>query len=308
MQVRVDRRVELLSILFHLSGAEEYRGLDTPYRAAVDEAFAALRDHPAVASCRELRRKFGISYDAPVALAVSLDEELRLREQPGDRWRGAPVEEFLEQVRDFAAHASGFFDAQSGTFAKIEERISTAIAGAGIGEWFSRALGDPRRSQLVVVPGLLTGRWSYGATARDEIFQIVCLEDPDAEGLPRPTALTTGLVAHELAHSYVNPIVDLNERELTKAAGPIFERSKEAMRRHKYPSPKILVAESLVRAVAGFFTRDVLGEREASQLLRRDEASGFTWIRDLARWLERHPKPFDLQSLAQPLALWFSAA
>ena len=79
-------------------------------------------------------------------------------------------------------------------------------------------------------------------------------------------------------------------------------------RQRRYRSTKIMVAESLVRAIAGFFTRDRLGEHAAWQLEQRDLAHGFDWIGDLADWLAQQPSPLDLKSLVQPLARWFSAA
>lgn len=61
-EIRVDRRVELVSIAFRLAGADEYRrAARMPYTDDVDRAFAAFADHPAIATTRMLRERHAIS-------------------------------------------------------------------------------------------------------------------------------------------------------------------------------------------------------------------------------------------------------
>src|SRR5438552_13696625 len=106
MEVRVARRVELISILFHFAGGKGYNAFDTPYRRAVDKWFAPFVEHPAVLASRELREKHGISFNAPVGLAVFLDPDTLLPLVDLDsateldaRWHGVPIREYLEKVR-----------------------------------------------------------------------------------------------------------------------------------------------------------------------------------------------------------------
>src|SRR5258707_892659 len=73
-EVHVDHRVELVSIVMRLAGAPEYKLADrTDYVSDVDKQLGAFADHKAVAMARELEAK-GIGYDAPIALAVHLDD------------------------------------------------------------------------------------------------------------------------------------------------------------------------------------------------------------------------------------------
>src|SRR5258708_28913431 len=132
MEVRVDRRVELLSILFHLAGSEEYRAFDTPYRRAVDAYFAPFAQHAAIAATRTLRAAHSISYNAPVGLAVFLDDRTLepLVSLDGAKaldppWRGVSIRDYLAAVRDFArdAHVAEFFAEQRAYFAAVEGRM-----------------------------------------------------------------------------------------------------------------------------------------------------------------------------------------
>src|SRR5690606_17139487 len=58
--VRVDPRVELMSLIFRLAGNPEYSQAKVPaYAAAADEHFAAHHEHAVVKLARELRRRHG---------------------------------------------------------------------------------------------------------------------------------------------------------------------------------------------------------------------------------------------------------
>src|SRR5688572_8988685 len=137
LEIRADARVELVSIVFRLAGAEEYRlGFDTPYRKAVDAHFAAFADHPAVTLARKLRREAGISYDAPISLVTHLDGVPSLApivplspHPPGldGRWKKVAIEDTLAALRDFARDSDfeTFWAGQAGYRAAVEERLRT---------------------------------------------------------------------------------------------------------------------------------------------------------------------------------------
>jgi Domain of unknown function (DUF4932) len=76
MEVAVDARVELFSVLERLAGRPEYGVAATPYALAVDAWFAPYAGEPAVASFRRLRESHSIGYDAAMTLAAQLDEQL----------------------------------------------------------------------------------------------------------------------------------------------------------------------------------------------------------------------------------------
>lgn len=301
-EVRVDPRIELISVLFYLAGAPEYRrAYETSYRRAVDAHFGAFKDHAAVAATRELRSRFGISHNAPPALAVQLDGELaarvRLDPLPGDvdeRWRAVDIPAYLEQMRGFARDTgfAAFFAGHRAYFAGVEARFAGALGAAQVDAWFDGAFGPRPGASFFVCPGLLVGPWSYSATAklgrgREEVFQIVALEALDAEFLPVPTAMTIDLVVHERAHAYVNPVVDEHAAELAAAAAPTFAAARAQMERQSYMTPKVMVQESIVRALRVLYARERRGADEGVAALRDEQARGFAWTGALADRLAR---------------------
>jgi hypothetical protein len=73
LEVGVDPRVELVSLLFRLAGNREYNQCRVPlYNADVEAQFGKFRDHPAVQLAHRLRQQQGVSYDACMGMAILL--------------------------------------------------------------------------------------------------------------------------------------------------------------------------------------------------------------------------------------------
>jgi hypothetical protein len=306
LSVAVDPRVELVTLLFRIAGSPEYqRAYDTPYRRAADAHFARFAAHPAVAATAALRAQHGISHDAPVQLAVQLDRETFAPARPLDppppgldeRWHAVDRAAYAVLVQDFA-RASGFWefwDAQHATRAAVEERYRHALADRPIIAWFDEVFGA-RDAAYHVAPGLLTGPMAYGVRAvrpdgREDIVQVLYLEAVDAAGLPQPGERTVEFLVHELAHSYVNPVCE-RSAALAAAAQPLFDRTAAAMQRQQYPTPRILVNESVVRALVVLFLRERATPAQAARSLSEQESLSFLWTADLVAALdalrERH--------------------
>src|SRR5688500_18981571 len=119
IEVRVDPRVELMSIVFRLAGNPEYNmgNSTSPYSRAVDEHFGPFREHAVVKQAQRLRQGRGISYDAVSSLAVHLEMDktlvpaLRAPLEPRppqleNRWTAADAEGFVALLADFAIRIS----------------------------------------------------------------------------------------------------------------------------------------------------------------------------------------------------------
>lgn len=73
LRVEVDPRIEVSGIVCRLAEYPEYTmGRVQSYTTAVDAHFGGFRNHPVVARARQLRRTRGISFNAPISLAVHL--------------------------------------------------------------------------------------------------------------------------------------------------------------------------------------------------------------------------------------------
>lgn len=284
-EVHVDRRVELLAILQRLADAPEYLG--TPTTSYVSDAvktFGPFKNHPAVVRTRELRAQYGIGYDAPMWLAVQLDDKLYLRGPPGDgRWANVDVDGYLVLVRDFAA-ASGFdafFAAHAPYYAKVEARLRGAIEKENPASWFDRFFGARPGARFVVVPGMLTGTRNFGPHNDTELFQILGISHVDFDELPFIDDALIELLVHETAHSYINPLFAKHHGEFAQVAPALFAQVADAMRRQAYPTWEIFLNEQGVRAVTALYLRERKGAAAGDAAIAREEKRGFLSTRRL---------------------------
>src|SRR5687768_18107586 len=151
IEVRVDPRVELMSIVFRLAGNPEYNmgNSASPYSRAVDEHFGPFREHAVVKQAQRLRQGRGISYDAVISLAVHLEMDekmvpsLRAPLEPRppqleNRWTAADAEGFVALLADFARDSDfkRFVEKQRDVHAKAGEALAAVVNRQPIIPWF----------------------------------------------------------------------------------------------------------------------------------------------------------------------------
>jgi hypothetical protein len=251
---------------------------------------------------RQLRATNGISYDAPMTLVPQIDAEFNpvraLSPQPAGvdaRWAGVDLESLLTEVRGFAVASGfdGFLHTQAAYTTTVEQRLTEFLAGRPIADWFDNSFGGRQGSEYHVVPGLLTGDFSYSAhDGEDRIFAIVGLEAPDEDGSPSFGLLTEELVVHELAHAYVNPVV---RARLDHFSGysPLLDAAEQSMLAQHYPTREIVVEESIVRALTVLYLREEASASAAAASLDRQVELGFVWTAELVEALDAERDAFD---------------
>jgi Domain of unknown function (DUF4932) len=257
----------------------------------VDELFAPYADDPAVVTFRELVPSHGIGYDAAMTFAAQLHENLAplgplapLPEGLDRRWEGVDLASVLDEVRAFASTTrfDDFMASQHEYVAAVEDAFHSFVASRPVLDWFDGVFGSRVSAGYHVVPGLLTGLLSYGVHAgADEIYAIMSLEAPDQAGIPTLGLLTEEYLVHELAHSYVNPVVREHVKQF-EGPSPALDAAAPAMQQQHYPTREIVVQESIVRALTVLYLRDTVGIEAATSSLENQNRLGFIWTRDLA--------------------------
>ena len=302
--VEVRPQVELVSIIFRLAGNPEYsQGRVPAYIADADKHFGPFLSHEAVTYARELRATSGVSYDAPMSLAVhvtvppALAPRLPLDPLPPNidsRWTAESADLFLSYARDFAAKAD--FEAFWKEHAELYERAETALAEVVARDvdapWFDAFFGAKRGAKFVVVPALVNGGSCYGPRFekdnRQTLYSILGVWMTDSEGLPLFDESVVPTIVHEFAHSYVNPLADANAEALGNAAEKLFAASEDAMRRQAYGSWQTLVKESLVRACVVRYIDAHQGSAAAVLATSEEVSRGFIWMPGLVQRLSEY--------------------
>jgi hypothetical protein len=300
--VRVDRRVELISILFRLGGGDEYRlAPSSPYIADVEKAFRPFADHPAVVATRELKAKHSISYDAPMQLAIRLDDKLALTDEAGvrtgdPRWKDLDVAGYAAKVREFAEASKfdDFFAAHTAHYQTVADKLRAVVDAEQPVAWFDSQFGPRKDVRYIVVPALLAGPRNFGLHRKLpdgslEMFQILGVNGTD--GMPTTDSETVGLLVHEMAHSYVNPLFEAHHDKLEKAGTAIFPLVEKRMRAQAYATWQTMMNEAGVRAVTVLYMGVKKGSEAGRIALKQELRNGFVWTDELAMLLhKRDPK------------------
>jgi len=295
IDVGVDARIELFSVLERLAGRPEYGVAATPYARAVDEWFGPYADDPAVVTFRELVSSHGIGFDAAMTLAAQLDENLApvrsltpLPEGLDRRWEGVDLASVLYEVTAFASTTrfDEFMASQHEYVSAVEDAFRLFVASRPILDWFDGVFGARGSAEYHVVPGLLTGLMSFGVRAgADEIYAIMSLEAPDQAGIPALGLLSEEYLVHELTHSYVNPVVR-EHVERFDGPSPALDAAAPAMEEQYYPTREIVVQESIVRALTVLYVHEAVGIGAANSSLENQIRLGFVWTLDLVLALD----------------------
>ena len=312
--VQVDRRVELLSFVNALAGFKEYTlGQANPYRTAFVTYFRPYVGHAAVLHAKRLRAEKGIGYDAPMILAVHLDEKLQLVNaaelpQLDKRWEGVDAEAYAADLRAFAADSKldEFLATHADHYKKIEDVLRTAVDAEKPSTWYDGLLGARDKARFTVIPGPMTGTYNFGvrATRPDgtlDLYQILGVDTPT--GLPVVNDDLVFLLVHETGHSYVNPVLAEHEAALSAPAQKLFAKVEPQMRQQAYPTWQIFLAEQVVRAATYLYFTDKKGSAAAATLLDQERARGFLWTAELAGLLRERGKdyPRHLPALLEQL-------
>lgn len=305
LTVGTDPRVELLSIVFHLAGLNEYnQGAIPSYNHDVDKAFGAFRDHPVVRIARDWNAKHGVGFDAVISLAIHLTPPPGLlpREPltvPGidldKRWRSGDLTVFLAALRDFASttHFETFYSAHRDLYMAADSALAKVVEAQIRLSWFGSFFGQSAHPLFFVVPGMLNGGQNYGPrfTGKDsgsEVWSINGVSGVDSLGRPSFDANLAPLIVHEFAHSFVNPAVAVYADALNASAQMVYDSVAAQMQSQAYSSPLTMVDESIVRAIVVRYRDETEDSAAAAEQLASERRNGFVWLDGLVSELRSY--------------------
>jgi hypothetical protein len=323
VEISVDPRVELFSIIFRLAGNPEYnKGQTDSYAREVEKYFGAYRNHPAVKYASQLRASRGIGFDAPMSLAVHISSNfgLPLDPLPSDldsRWTPKNAREFLNRARQFSKDTDfrAFFSRQEPRYRQALAAMRQFLTEKNRLGWFNDFFGTQTRPDFHLTLALLNGGCNYGPSARigdrEAIYCILGVSQQGPAGQAQFDQEAIYIIIHEFAHSYANPLVDRHLAELRPAGVKLFARAKNQMARQGYGSWETMMRESLVRASVVRYAGDIDGPDAAEKSARDEAARGFTWTEPLARLLseyeaDRQTYP-DLEAFFPKIVTFFNA-
>lgn len=306
IDVRIDRRIELMSLVFRLAGNPEYRQAKVDsYTAAVDEHFGPFADDPVVVRARELRRTRGVSFDAPMSFAVHLDasgRDLRFAvpldpwpEDLDSRWTESDAKAFLRDANRFARKSKldAFLREHRELYELACERAEKMLAEHAKLEWFDEFFGERPNAKFTLCLGLLNGPSNYGPRMRardghEELYSVLGVWKTDDEGLPVFDASVVSTIVHEFCHSYCNHLVDAHLDELRESGERIWPHVADDMRAQAYGNWQTMMREALVRGCVVRYMAATGGANARDAAIRSEVQRGFLWTGDLAELLAEY--------------------
>lgn len=298
-RVRADRRVELVSIVCRLAGFPEYNTTKgTPYLDSVEQHFAPYAKHAAVTRMRELRASRSISFDAPMVLAVHLDDVGGVANAGGlvaiePRWKDIDVVSLAKELHAFATDArlDEFRAQHEAYYASLVKTLEGVVAEENPIAWFDGVFG-PAEATFTVVPSPIAGTRFYGVRATrdgaDHLYQVLGVMGKTGEIVVDEQLV--GLLVHEMAHSYINPVFAKHEAALATAASKVFSLVEKQMRAQAYANWQTMVNESGVRAVVVNYMREKHGDAAGARHARAEQRASFLWINELAEVMRQLAK------------------
>jgi len=300
IEVQIDRRFELMSIVFRLADFSEFRmGNVSDYNEAVDTFFSPFKEHAAVRMARELRRS--VAFDAIPNLAVRATDAvsfkpLRSLKDPSthldSRWKPEVAAEFLKAMASFAkdTKADQFFKAQEPLYRLTLDSCREGLLSHLDQGWFERTFGTRDRDSFTLCIALLNGPGNYGASAAnnkggEDLFALIGTGETPRGKSPSFSQAYLGTLVHEFLHSFVNPWVDRHLQDLKAAGEALNAPVIEQMKRQAYGPAYAALRESMVRALTIRYFRDVGQDSEAGSQEAEQDKRGFYWVKDLAELL-----------------------
>lgn len=313
IKISVDPRVELMSIIFYFAGNKEYSECGVKqYQQDVDATFDRFRNHPAVVLARHLHQAHENGFDAPMSLAIrlpALDQwsSMRTLEVVTDgldkRWTAEHTPEFLDKVRQFAVETRflEFYQAHQKLYTSAIKEAELLVNKRGNLDWYGRFYGSHANSEHVVIIGMLNGGGNYGPEividGKPTMYAIIGVPQCDKRGQPKLDRFAPIIIAHEISHSYVNPLVDAHRTELERSGNILFQQVSRQMKEMNYENWSCMVYESIVRAATIRYTQKTygffMGRLLSHMLIKMEVNRGFPWTEDLVKLLRAYETKRD---------------
>ena len=293
----VDRRVELLSIVFRLADSREYTSTDNvTYVQDIHDHFDKFKDHPLISYIKKIRESNSIGYDAVMSMAIHLKQIPSLdpiipfnSDVPDKRWGVEVATKFVTLLKQFYqdADCSGFFESNSNRYSIAEKQFYELFKKLDT-DWYYEYYGKLPNESFNVIIGLGNGGNNFGPSINlsdgsRKVYAIIGARSFDATGKPTfPSEEYLPTLIHEFNHSFVNYLTEMYKVSLSHAGEIIYENESVKMKRQAYGEWKTMMSESMVRAsVIGYLIRHAADTLAIDKELKQQLANGFVWMKEL---------------------------
>ncbi len=309
---KVDKRVELLSIVFRLADSQEYSSTDNVnYVQAIHDHFDKFKDHPLIKYIKQIRETNGIGYDAVMSMAIhlkqvpSLDPIIPFNSNiPDKRWGADVSTKFVLLLKQFYkdADCNNFFKSNSNHYSIAEKQFFELFKELDF-DWYYKYYGKSPNESFNIIIALGNGGNNFGPSIdlpneSRKVYAIIGADSFDGNGAPIFSSdANLPTLIHEFNHSFINYLTEIYKLSLVQSGEIIYQNQSAKMKRQAYGEWKTMISESMVRAAV---IRYLMGHSADSLVidkeLKQQLANGFVWMKDLVDVFGQ----FEAQRLTYP--------
>lgn len=299
----VDERTELLSIVFRLSGAEEFTNNQiSDYTAKIDNCFNKFKDDKLILFAKKIRAEQSVSYDAVMSMAIHLELKnnvFKIKENISNksldsRW-GATANEFIVLLNEFYKKTDfhKFFSDNKQLFKNTESRYTEVLNTIDL-NWFEKYYGTKPQGTFNLIISLTNGSLSFGPkiinkNGMEDMYAIIGTYETDSLGLPLCSRDFAETVIHEFNHSFCNNLIDKFYTEMKTVSESFYNLVEEKMKNQAYGTASTMLYEILVRAsVIKYFEYQGASELKINNMTSIELSLGFIWIKQLLDALTKY--------------------
>ncbi len=288
LNVVVDKRTELLSIILALSNGNDYikehflLTIPEEYRKEVQSWFSKYKNHRCISLVKKIAAEdYGLSYDNPIKLAFQLDEDLTfkgsidqdiLKELENEKL----LIEFLKEVENFAKETNyeTFYEHHLNYYnSKIYE-----IENLFNFNEFNKIIGELLKENVQtdftinIIPMLTNS--NHGFKAGNVNYANIGLNEENFSIQPFNKGYVN-IVIHEFLHMFVNPNTDSLKNSIDFV---LNEYQSSKLKKIGYNNKFAYINDTIVRALT-IRVMQKLANANAEEILKREEQWGFIHIK-----------------------------
>jgi len=238
----VDKRTELLSIVFRLAGKQEYSSKQFKlYSDKIEQHFEKYKNHELIQFTKSIMNERGLGYDAVMSMAIHLDDNLKLLPAVKEIWQREPrwskenVEKFVLLLQKFEKDAmfDDYFKNNADLYTETVKRFIPISELVDL-TWYPKFFGKEPPEKFLVIIGLGNGGHNYGPSldytnGNRKVYAIMSVWSTDNEGMPAFNTLYFQTLLHEFTHSFVNYLTEKNKDLFRESGEKLFSVVKTKM-------------------------------------------------------------------------------
>ena len=294
MDIIVDKRTELMSIVLSLCQGNEYIkehftfNAKDHYREAVIQHFSKFENHRCVNLCKEVAANcLGFNFDNPIRLAFALNENLqfcgKIEKYLIDELENESlIKDFLLSLQEFAfdSEFNNFYNKNKNYYQSKTNEIANLFESGNficvLEKFLKRKVCE--KFQVNVIPMLINANHGFEISG----VNIANIGLP-SENIKTIEPFNKGymhIIIHEICHCFVN--CNTENYKLN-----IDEKYKEKLASLGYKNPIAHLNDTIVRAMT-IFLREKIDNIDVKKFLDRERSFGFIYVEDVYNKLHQY--------------------